>query len=178
MARFKDLHSYDPHHFLDRAFEYYVTGRFAALNNLQIAPNLFHHTVEMLAKFVLLRRFSADRLAQEVETVRKRYGHKLVPLWEEFKAQVGDPALNRFDQVIKELGPWEKLRYGGFPTGASITMVFMRHREPHESRSQERTDEYVVVLADVDELFAAMVAASSIEPHLPRGAASVQGRLA
>ena len=40
----------DPHHYLDRAFEYYVTGRFAALNNLQVAPNLFHHAVEMLAK--------------------------------------------------------------------------------------------------------------------------------
>src|SRR6266487_741627 len=41
----------DPHHYLDRAFEYYVTGRFAALNNLQVAPNLFHHAVEMLAKY-------------------------------------------------------------------------------------------------------------------------------
>jgi hypothetical protein len=31
----------DPYHLLDRAVEYYVTGRFAALNNLQVAPNPF-----------------------------------------------------------------------------------------------------------------------------------------
>jgi hypothetical protein len=36
-----------PYHFLDRAFEYYVAGRFAALNTLQVAPNLFHHAVEV-----------------------------------------------------------------------------------------------------------------------------------
>jgi hypothetical protein len=41
----------DPSHYLDRAFEYYVTGRFAALNNLRVAPNLFHNAVEMLAKW-------------------------------------------------------------------------------------------------------------------------------
>jgi hypothetical protein len=40
----------DPFHYLERGFEYYVSGRFAALNNLQVAPNLFHHAVEMLAK--------------------------------------------------------------------------------------------------------------------------------
>lgn len=41
----------DPFHYLERGFEYYVSGRFAALNSLQVAPNLFHHAVEMLAKF-------------------------------------------------------------------------------------------------------------------------------
>jgi hypothetical protein len=56
----------DPFHYLDRAFEYYVSGRFAALNNLQVAPNLFHHAVEMLAKFQLLRHVPRDRLAEQV----------------------------------------------------------------------------------------------------------------
>jgi hypothetical protein len=32
-------HVDDPLHHLNRAFDYYITGRFAALNNLQVAPN-------------------------------------------------------------------------------------------------------------------------------------------
>jgi hypothetical protein len=66
----------DPFHYLDRAFEYYMTGRFAALNNLLVAPNLFHHAVEMLAKFQLLRRLPDDRLAEQVKRL-KRNGHDL-----------------------------------------------------------------------------------------------------
>jgi hypothetical protein len=30
----------DPYHFLDLAFGYYITSRFAAINQLNIAPNL------------------------------------------------------------------------------------------------------------------------------------------
>jgi hypothetical protein len=80
---------YDPYHFLDRAVEYYVTGRFAALNNLQVAPNLFHHGVEMLTKFQLLRGVPDDRLAAEVEKYKQEpYGHNLHSLWSAFKADV------------------------------------------------------------------------------------------
>jgi hypothetical protein len=32
----------DPYHFLDLAFGYYMTGRFAAINQLNVAPNLTH----------------------------------------------------------------------------------------------------------------------------------------
>ena len=60
----------DPYHLLDRAVEYYVAGRFAALNNLQIAANLFHHAFEMLVKFQLLRGFRDDSLATEAEKLQ------------------------------------------------------------------------------------------------------------
>ena len=93
----------DPFHYLDRAFEYYVSGRFAALNNLQVAPNLFHHAVEMLAKFQLLRRVPEDRLAEQVRKLkRKPYGHDLRTLWLDFKAGLGR-SLDRFDSVIADL---------------------------------------------------------------------------
>jgi hypothetical protein len=155
----------DPYHYLDRAFEYYATGRFAALNNLQVAPNLFHHAVEMLAKFHLLRRMPDDRLAEQVRKLkRKPYGHDLHTLWLDFKAAVGRSSLDRFDMVVADLNRWEDLRYGGYPMGIPTTMSFMRRRGPHETWSAEPQDEYVLVLEDIDELFTAMVAAASINP--------------
>jgi hypothetical protein len=94
----------DPYHLLDRAVEYYVTGRFAALNNLQVAPNLFHRAVEMLAKFQLLRGFRDDHLAMEVEKYKKEpYGHNLNSLWSAFKAEVRPSRLDRFDVVVADL---------------------------------------------------------------------------
>jgi hypothetical protein len=45
----------DPYHFLDLAFGYYTTSRFAAINQLNIAPNLMHHAIELLIKFTLLK---------------------------------------------------------------------------------------------------------------------------
>jgi hypothetical protein len=89
----------DPYHYLDRAFEYYVSGRFAALNNLQVASNLFHHAVEMLAKFQLLRRVPEDRLAEQVTKLkRKPYGHDLRTLWLDFK--VGEAAPSTVSTVL------------------------------------------------------------------------------
>jgi hypothetical protein len=155
----------DPYHFLDRAVEYYVTARFAALNNLQVAPNLFHRAVEMLAKFQLLRGVPDDRLAAEVEKYKQEpYRHNLHSLWSAFKADVSRPSLDRFDAIVAELNRWEKLRYGGFPVGIPTTMVFMRRRGPRKTRSAEPQDKYVLVLEDIDELFTAMVTASRINP--------------
>ena len=45
----------DPYHFFDLAFGYYITGRFAAINRLCIAPDLMHHAIELLIKFTLLK---------------------------------------------------------------------------------------------------------------------------
>jgi hypothetical protein len=155
----------DPYHYLDRAFEYYIAGRFVALNNLQVAPNLFHHAIEMLAKFRLLRSVPADRLAEQVKKLkRKPYGHDLHTLWSDFKAAVNCSGLDRFDTVVADLNKWEDLRYGGYPVGIPTTMVFMPRRGPHETWSDEPQDEYVLVLEEVDELFTAMVAAANINP--------------
>jgi hypothetical protein len=153
----------DPFHYLDRAFEYYMTGRFAALNNLLVAPNLFHHAVEMLAKFQLLRRLPDDRLAEQVKRL-KRNGHDLRTLWSAFKAAVGRSSLDRFDAVVADLNRWEDLRYGGYPMGIPTTMSFMRRRGPHATWSAEPQDVYVLVLEDIDALFTAMVTAASINP--------------
>jgi hypothetical protein len=155
----------DPHHLLNRAVEYYVIGRFAALNNLQVAPNLFHHAVEMLAKFELLRGVPDDRLAAELEKYKQEpYRHNLHTLWSDFKASVDHSSLDRFDAVVAGLHRWDKLRYGGFPFGMPTTMVFMVRRGPRKTRSAEPQDKYVLVLEDIDELFTVMVTASRMNP--------------
>jgi len=164
----------DPYHFLDRAFEYYITGRFAALNNLQVAANLFHHAVEMLAKFRLLRGVQDDRLAEQVRKLKQKpYGHDLQTLWSDFKAVVGRSDLDRFDSIVADLNRWEDLRYGGYPVGIPTTMVFMRRCGPHETWSAEPQDEYVLVLEDVDELFTAMwLPPASTQPFWASGTGS------
>ena len=155
----------DPYHYLDRAFEYYMIGRFAALNNMKVAGNLLHHAVEMLAKFQLLRHVRADRLAEQVKIFKQKpYGHDLDALWSAFKAAVDRSTLDRFDTVVAGLNKWEDLRYGGFPVGIATTIVFLPRRGPHGGWSDEPQDEYVLVLEDIDELFTAMVAAASINP--------------
>jgi len=76
----------------------------------------------------------------------------------------GRSSLDRFDAVIADLNRWEALRYGGFPIGIPTTMVFTPRRGPHDASSAGPQDEYVLVLEDIDALFAAMVAASRINP--------------
>ena len=34
----------DPYNFLDLVLGYYMTGRFAVINGLYVAPNLMHHS--------------------------------------------------------------------------------------------------------------------------------------
>jgi hypothetical protein len=46
---------------LVRVTGYYITSRFAAINQLNIAPNLMHHAIELLIKFTLLKDMPQPR---------------------------------------------------------------------------------------------------------------------
>jgi hypothetical protein len=150
----------EPRHYLDMAFGYYVSGRFALLNNIMIAPNIMHHAVELLIKYSLSKdEPNRDAAATRVRNTR---GHKLDRLWEDYKAHLGRPDLSRFDQVIAELHSWEEIRYGGFPTGAPVGRGMTRTRPI--STGASTGDNYTLVLDDIDELITSMIAASNINP--------------
>lgn len=153
----------DPYHFLDPAFEYYMTGRFAAINQLNIAPNLMHHAIELLIKFTLLKDVPQAQRSAETAQLGQKYRHRLNALWNQYKQHVAPADLSRFDPVITDLHRWENVRYGGFPNAAaSVAKSVGMVRAP--ARSSKTRDIYVFGLHELDDLFTAMFAASSINP--------------
>jgi len=153
----------DPYHFLDLAFGYYITGRFAAINQLNIAPNLMHHAIELLIKFTLLKDVPQSQRSAETVQLGQKYRHRLNALWLQYKRHIGPADLSRFDPVIAELDRWENVRYGGFPNaGASVAKSIGLVRAP--VRTSKTRDIYVFGLHEIDDLFTAMFAASGINP--------------
>lgn len=147
----------DPRFYLGMAFQYYVCGRFAALNNFRIAPNLMHHAIELLAKFRVLK---AARFQNE------HYGHNLEKLWIDFKTEVGVSTLDRLDSVVAKLDRWEGIRYGGYPEGTPTTLLFMPEWQEGYASSIDPEDLYVFVLEEIDDLFSQMILVSRINPVL------------
>jgi len=77
-----------------------MTGRFAAINRLYIAPNLMHHTIELLIKFTVLKDMPESRRSAVTTELGKKYRHRLNALWHKHKQHVAEPGLSRFDPVI------------------------------------------------------------------------------
>ena len=140
-----------------------MTGRFAAINQLNIAPNLTHRAVELLIKFALLKDVPRSRRSAETLQLGQKYGHRLNAQWHQYKQHVAPADLSRFDPVIADLHRWENVRYGGFPnTGASVAKGVGLVRA--HARTSKTRDIYVFGLHEMDDLFSAMFAASSINP--------------
>jgi len=142
--------SEDPYHFLDLAFGYYMTGRFAVLNRLYVGPNLMHHAVELLIKFSLLKDVPEAQRSTETARIGQTYKHNLNKLWKLYKQRIAPADLSRFDQVIADLDRWEKVRYGGFPTlGMGVAKAIGPVRAP--ASTSRPTDVYVLGWDDVDD---------------------------
>src|SRR6266571_1803468 len=76
--------------------------------------------------------------------------------------------LSRFDSVIAELHRWEDVRYGGFPDAtASVARSIGMVRAG--VRSSKKRKVYDFGLHEIDDLFTAMFAASSINPSFVGG---------
>ena len=155
----------DPRHFPELAFGYYMTGRFAAINGLFIAPNLMHHAVELLIKYTLVKDVPESQRSDETAELRK-YRHRLNRLWKRYKKHVAPTDMSRFDRLIPNLHRWENIRYGGFPTGTSVAKGMTLVRAPVQTSRGK--DTYVFSLDEVDELVAAIFAASDINPAAVR----------
>ena len=139
-----------------------MTGRFAAINGLFIAPNLMHHAVELLIKYTLIKDVPEPQWSDKTAELRKKYGHRLNALWKQYKKHVAPTDMSRFNRLIPDLARWEKIRYGGFPTGTSVAMGMTLVWAPVQTSSQK--DTYVFGLDEVDDLIAAIFTASDINP--------------
>ena len=144
-------------HFLTVGIEYYVAGRGAALLQLnRVSGNLLHHAVEMLLKGVLV----ADVSVKELRTT----GHKLIRLWELFTKRHDQKRLAEFDEVIRKLDAFERIRYPDHivNTGAVISTGFGATAAPHPSDGTKWTEPiYAVNVHEVDRLVSAIFETSS-----------------
>ena len=156
----------EPRHFLELGFGYYMTGRFAAISGLSIAPNLMHHAVELLIKYTLVKDLPESQRSDETAALRHKFGHRLNRLWKRYKKHVVPTDMSRFDRLIPALDRWENIRYGGFPTGTSVAKGMTLVRAPVQTSKGK--DTYVFSLDEVDELIAAIFAASDINPAAVR----------
>src|SRR5206468_4798728 len=91
--------------YLRIGIQYYVTGRAAVFAGFIPLPgNLFHHAIEMLLKYFLGEKYTAEQFKDD-------FGHDLKKLWRHFKNHANDSALSRFDGVVSTLNRFEELRY-------------------------------------------------------------------
>jgi hypothetical protein len=150
------------HIFFQNGCQYYVAGRhavFAALN--PVAGNLMHHAIEHFLEGGLSKTTPLADL--------KKFSHNLPRIWKAFKAQVNDPALAHFDDVITELHNFEEIRYpdevlkNGMQglinitkAGAATTIV--------TSSTLPIPPMYALCLQEIDELVGVLFAAASRNP--------------
>ncbi len=90
--------------YFEAGTQYYVAARFATLAQLiPICGNLFHHALEMYLKGFLSTKLSA----KQVRCLR----HDLPLIWDRFKSEMSDTALDQFDPIISKVHSFEEIRY-------------------------------------------------------------------
>jgi hypothetical protein len=142
--------------------QYYVVGRCAALaGQLPVCGNLFHHAVEMMLKARLSQKCSAKEL--------RAISHSLPKAWTKFKEEFPEAELSRFDNVIAELDPFERVRYPDnvIKEGAEMRIAWQRSHVMDSLISPvPRVPTYQVVVNDVDSLVAEIF---KVSKRYPRG---------
>jgi hypothetical protein len=153
----------DDHIFFSSASQYYVAGRFAVFAGLNpVAANLMHHAIEMYLKGALLKGRT-----KTLKELKDKLGHSLPKCWDAFKAQVKDPALDKFDGVVAEIHKYEDLRYlKENSTGMQSTFEIVRWTPPDLPVITRTVPSYRLCLPDVDELVAAIIAAARLNPEV------------
>jgi hypothetical protein len=187
-VRRKPGHGGQSYQFADFAVKYYVIARRAFFFKPYTPPsaNLFHHAVEYLLKYAWLERRLSDhypsgRKLPETEEEKQEYvgvmddlqqemssafGHDLPKLWEAFKQLTADASLVRFDDVIRELQKWERIRYPWFPQAAQSHRLLLRKADRAAiAQSAPPTDDYILCLEDMDELYSVALVAVQLNPE-------------
>jgi len=148
--------------FLVFGAQYFAHARYSSQEfYLPVSATLFHHAIEMLLKGYLSATKSSDYM--------KRLGHELTDLWKDFKADVGDPGLARFDSTIQELDKVELLRYPDsiVDDGYVLHVSLSQPAAPIDLPGLELVPQYYVRVSDLDAIAAEVFKACGVppEPH-------------
>ena len=153
-------------HAIRYGLEYYVAGRFAIAHHfIPVGANILHHAVEMLLKACLAKLDGPGSV--------REYGHRLVPLWQDFKRRCTVPVPDEFELIIQGLDAFEEIRYPErlIRDGARITIdVFNVEAPPLQSNGMRTEKSYSLKLPQVDRLMGLLFEASGANPpaFLPR----------
>jgi hypothetical protein len=91
--------------FMRLGVQYYVASRSAPWAGLlPVCGNLYHHTLEMFLKAGLSRKRSLLEL-------KKQFSHRLIDIWNAFKADFPSTTLLQFDTTIADIEEFEDVRY-------------------------------------------------------------------
>ena len=130
------------------ATHYYVAGRYAVFAGMiPTAGNLFHHAIEMYLKGCLCRFLG--------EGERRLLGHALRRLWRRFRTDSGDPTLEKYDRMIKELDKFESIRYPERTARRGMLAEFAFERpDPNRLGAGPGRPEprYLLVVEEIDQL--------------------------
>ncbi|MFH1601639.1 MAG: hypothetical protein ABIB61_01645 [Candidatus Shapirobacteria bacterium] len=142
------------HQYVSLGIQYYLLARVGARFPFNPASgNLYHLAFELLIKSYLRKKYSTDKL-------KSKFGHNLVKLWGEFKSEIVDTKLNKFDSIVKNLDSWERVRYINLKGDKSAQAIeIVTGSAPKEylekiSNLDFHTHEYFRIYTDdMDELF-------------------------
>ena len=125
-----------------------------------VVGNLAHHALEFYLKGALA--------AQLDETERRKIGHNLRRLWRLYKKQRNNPALNKFDQTIRDVNKFERIRYPEeiLRLGMIVEAGFAKSPPPNPAAGRPPPGErYVLTLNEVDELVKLIFQIEGLNPE-------------
>ncbi len=132
--------------FIKLGVQYYVAALYAALAGAGLLPvcgNLYHHALEMFLKSGLSREHSLQNLS-------KNFGHKLIDIWDAFKADFPSTELPQFDATIADIHDFEEIRYPDEVLKNGAQMVVDWGSTPAQSSASEPM--YKLHVNDLDRL--------------------------
>jgi hypothetical protein len=146
--------------FLVLGSQYFAHARYSSqIFYLPVSATLFHHSIEMLLKGYLSKTMSSSDL--------KRIGHDLVDLWNQFKLQVDDERLSRFDHTIGQLAKVELLRYPDaiVDEGYVLHVSLNKPNLPVTFPGMEELPQYYIDVSDLDSIAAEVYNACEVSPE-------------
>ena len=96
----------------------------------------------------------------------KQLGHRLCDLWDEYKKDVSDATLSRFDQMITELDEFESIRYPErVLTQGMYSIISIKDRHTDQDAPQGRREpQFQIIVKEIDEFVKALFEEASLNP--------------
>jgi HEPN domain-containing protein len=126
---------------------YQIAARFAAAAGFSpTAGPLAHHAIEFYLKGALIDNLN--------EADRRNLHHHLQEIWELYKKERNNPTLDKFDQTIKDINKFERIRYPEeiLKLGMVAEVGFARSTPRTSAHKPPPGERYELALNEVDEL--------------------------
>jgi hypothetical protein len=121
-----------------------------------VIGNLYHHAIEVLFKGVLYEKTSEEE--------RRKLGHSLTKIWTRFRVEFPDPGFDRFDITIRDLDPFEEIRYPEAVAAKGLSMIIGAERTSAKLKVLGVEPRHIIATDELDELARKLFAVGSVNP--------------